>query len=73
MKQAIGVFDSGYGGLTVLDELIKSMPEYDFIYLGDNARAPYGTRSFDVIYEYSLQAVEKLFSMGCQLVILAWV
>lgn len=71
MKQAIGVFDSGYGGLTVLDELIKSMPEYDFIYLGDNARAPYGTRSFDVIYEYTLQAVEKLFSMGCQLVILA--
>ncbi|RXQ96745.1 glutamate racemase [Ancylomarina salipaludis] len=70
-KQPIGVFDSGYGGLTILDELIKSMPEYDFIYLGDNARAPYGTRSFDVIYEYTLQAVEKLFSMGCQLVVLA--
>lgn len=70
-KQPIGVFDSGYGGLTILDALIESMPEYDFIYLGDNARAPYGTRSFDVIYEYTLQAVEKLFSMGCQLVILA--
>ena len=71
MNQPIGVFDSGYGGLTVLDELIKRMPEHDFIYLGDNARAPYGTRSFDVIYEYTLQAVEQLFSMGCQLVILA--
>jgi glutamate racemase len=71
VKQPIGVFDSGYGGLTILDELIKLMPEYDFIYLGDNARAPYGTRSFDVIYQYTLQAVEKLFSMGCQLVILA--
>lgn len=71
LKQPIGVFDSGYGGLTILDELIKLMPDYDFIYLGDNARAPYGTRSFDVIYQYSLQAVEKLFSMGCQLVILA--
>ncbi|MFT5750372.1 MAG: glutamate racemase, partial [Ancylomarina sp.] len=71
VKRPIGVFDSGYGGLTVLDEFIKLMPEYDFIYLGDNARAPYGTRSFDVIYQYTLQAVEKLFSMGCQLVILA--
>ncbi|MDE5420706.1 glutamate racemase [Ancylomarina sp. DW003] len=71
LKQPIGVFDSGYGGLTILDELIKLMPDYDFIYLGDNARAPYGTRSFDVIYQYTLQAVEKLFSMGCQLVILA--
>lgn len=70
-KQPIGVFDSGYGGLTILEELTKAMPEYDFIYLGDNARAPYGTRSFDVIYQYTLQAVEKLFSMGCQLVILA--
>ena len=71
VKQPIGVFDSGYGGLTILDELTKLMPEYDFIYLGDNARAPYGTRSFDVIYQYTLQAVEKLFSMGCQLIILA--
>jgi len=71
MNQPIGVFDSGYGGLTILDELIRKMPENDFIYLGDNARAPYGTRSFDVIYEYTLQAVEQLFSMGCQLVVLA--
>lgn len=70
-KQPIGVFDSGYGGLTILDELMTLMPEYDFIYLGDNARAPYGTRSFDVIYQYTLQAIEKLFAMGCQLVILA--
>lgn len=70
-KRPIGVFDSGYGGLTILDELIKSMPNNDFIYLGDNARSPYGTRSFDVIYQYTIQAVEKLFSMGCQLVILA--
>ncbi len=67
----IGVFDSGYGGLTVLKEIVKSLPEYDFIYLGDNARTPYGTRSFDVVYEYTLQAVEKLFDMGCHLVILA--
>lgn len=70
-KRPVGVFDSGYGGLTILDELIKSMPDNDFIYLGDNARSPYGTRSFDVIYQYTIQAVEKLFSMGCQLVILA--
>ena len=67
----IGVFDSGYGGLTVLKELLKALPEYDFIYLGDNARSPYGTRSFDVVYDYTLQAVEQLFSMGCELVILA--
>lgn len=70
-KQAIGVFDSGYGGLTVLNEFLKELPEYDFIYLGDNARSPYGTRSYDVVYEYTLQAVEQLFSMGCELVILA--
>ncbi|WP_297093527.1 glutamate racemase [uncultured Draconibacterium sp.] len=67
----IGVFDSGYGGLTVLKELIKSMPEYDFLYLGDNARTPYGTRSFDVVYDYTLQAVKYLFSQGCPLVIIA--
>ena len=61
-KQApIGVFDSGYGGLTVLSELRKAMPDNDFIYLGDNARAPYGTRSFDVVYDYTLQAVKTLF------------
>lgn len=70
-KAPIGVFDSGYGGLTVLSELRKAMPENDFIYLGDNARAPYGTRSFDVVYEYTLQAVKTLFDKGCHLVILA--
>lgn len=67
----IGVFDSGYGGLTVLKELVKAMPENDFLYLGDNARTPYGTRSFDVIYEYTLQAVKYLFSQNCPLVIIA--
>ncbi len=67
----IGVFDSGYGGLTILQELMKEMPEYDFYYLGDNARSPYGTRSFRVVYEYTLQAVTRLFDMGCRLVILA--
>lgn len=70
-KGAIGVFDSGYGGLTILNEIRKTMPEYDYIYLGDNARAPYGTRSFDIVYEFTLQAVQKLFQMGCNLVILA--
>jgi len=69
--QPIGVFDSGYGGLTILKEFMNDLPEYDFIYLGDNARAPYGPRSFDVVYEYTLQAVKQLFDMGCQLVILA--
>ena len=67
----IGVFDSGYGGLTILKEFIHDMPMYDFVYLGDNARAPYGSRSFEVVYEYTLQAVTKLFEMGCPLVILA--
>lgn len=66
----IGVFDSGYGGLTILQQLRKQLPERDFIYLGDNARAPYGSRSFDVVYEFTRQAVIKLFSMGCRLVIL---
>ncbi|PXX98959.1 glutamate racemase [Marinifilum breve] len=70
-RQAIGVFDSGYGGLTILNEFLNELPEYDFIYLGDNARSPYGTRSYDVVYDYTLQAVEQLFSMGCELVILA--
>ena len=70
-KAPIGVFDSGYGGLTVLSELRKAMPDNDFIYLGDNARAPYGTRSFDVVYEYTLQAVKSLFDQGCHLIILA--
>lgn len=67
----IGVFDSGYGGLTVLKEIKKQLPQYDFIYLGDNARAPYGSRSFEVIYEYTWQAVQHLFDRGCSLVILA--
>jgi len=67
----IGVFDSGYGGLTILKEFINDLPEYDFLYLGDNARSPYGSRSFEVVYEYTLQAVTKLFEMGCHLVILA--
>lgn len=67
----IAVFDSGYGGLTVLHDLLVAFPEYDFIYYGDNARAPYGNRSFDVVYQYTLEAVRKLFAMGAPLVILA--
>jgi glutamate racemase len=67
----IGVFDSGYGGLTVLKELVKTLPDYDFLYLGDNARTPYGTRSFEVVYEYTLQSVKYLFSQNCPLVIIA--
>lgn len=70
-KSPIGIFDSGYGGLTVLEEIVKHLPQYDYIYLGDNARAPYGTRSFETVYEYTLQCVRQLFSMGCELVILA--
>lgn len=66
----IGVFDSGYGGLTILDGIRQRMPQYDYVYLGDNARTPYGTRSFDVVYEFTLQAVKKMFEMGCPLVIL---
>lgn len=67
---AIGIFDSGYGGLTILQRLRKRLPEYDYLYLGDNARAPYGSRSFDVVYEFTRQAVMKLFELGCELVIL---
>jgi glutamate racemase len=67
----IGVFDSGYGGLTILSKIRQLLPEYDYIYLGDNARAPYGTRSFDVIYDYTLQAVNFLHQQGCSLIILA--
>lgn len=67
----IGIFDSGYGGLTVFDKIREAMPDYDYIYLGDNARTPYGPRSFEVVYRFTRQAVEKLFSEGCQLVILA--
>ncbi len=71
MKGPIGVFDSGYGGLTILREIRKRLPDYDYLYLGDNARAPYGTRSFDIVYEFTREAVEELFRRGCNLVILA--
>ena len=67
----IGVFDSGYGGLTVLKEIVKKLPQYDYIYFGDNARAPYGTRSYETVYQYTLQAVKWFFKQGCPLVILA--
>lgn len=68
---AIGVFDSGYGGLTILSRIREHLPAYDYVYLGDNARTPYGTRSFEIVYEFTLQAVNRLFEMGCHLVILA--
>jgi glutamate racemase len=67
----IGIFDSGYGGLTVFREIRAKLPQYDYIYLGDNARAPYGPRDFDTIYHYTLECVRHLFDMGCQLVVLA--
>ena len=67
----IGVFDSGYGGLTLLSKIREVLPGYDYVYLGDNARTPYGSRSFEIVYEFTLQAVTKLFEMGCHLVILA--
>jgi glutamate racemase len=67
----IGVFDSGFGGLTILKEMVKTLPDYDFLYLGDNARAPYGSRSFETVYEYTLECVNALFERGCELVILA--
>ncbi len=67
----IGVFDSGYGGLTVLKEIVKTLPQYDYLYLGDNARAPYGPRSFDTVYQYTLQCVKWFFEQDCELVILA--
>lgn len=67
----IGVFDSGYGGLTILKEIVKELPQYDYLYLGDNARAPYGTRSFETVYQYTLECVKHLFDKGCYLVILA--
>ena len=67
----IGVFDSGYGGLTILGKIRELLPQYNYLYLGDNARTPYGTRSFEVVYEFTLQAVRKLFGLGCPLVILA--
>ena len=67
----IGIFDSGYGGLTILEQVRKGLPRYDYLYLGDNARAPYGTRSFEIVYEFTKQAVFHLFDEGCSLVILA--
>ena len=70
LKGPIGVFDSGYGGLTILHGIRQMLPEYDYVYLGDNARTPYGPRSFEVVYEFTRQAVQRLFEMGCHLVIL---
>ena len=67
----IGVFDSGFGGLTILKKIVELMPSYDYVFLGDNARAPYGSRSFATVYNYTLQAVKKLFELGCPLVVLA--
>lgn len=67
----IGVFDSGFGGLTILEAIRKELPQYDYIFLGDNARAPYGSRSFEIVYDFTLQAVRRLFELGCHLVILA--
>ena len=67
----IGIFDSGYGGLTIYREIQELLPQYSYLYLGDNARTPYGTRSFDVVYEFTRQCVKYLFSQGCHLVILA--
>ncbi|MES2477792.1 MAG: glutamate racemase [Bacteroidota bacterium] len=71
MAQPIGIFDSGFGGLTVFRSIIQQLPDYDFIYLGDNARSPYGNRSFETVHEYTLQCVEWFFRQGCPLVILA--
>jgi glutamate racemase len=71
MSHPIGVFDSGYGGLTVLRELTRVLPGYDYVYLGDNARTPYGTRSYETVYRYTLEAMRWFFERGCPLVILA--
>jgi len=71
MNAPVGIFDSGYGGLTILEKIRKRLPEYDYVYLGDNARTPYGTRSFEVVYEYTLQAVKWLFMQNCPLIIFA--
>ncbi len=70
-NKPIGVFDSGYGGLTILKEIVEELPDYDYLYLGDNARAPYGNKSFDTVYQYTLQCVKWFFDQGCSLVILA--
>ncbi len=71
IKQPIGIFDSGYGGLTILKDMVETLPQYDYLYLGDNARAPYGTKDFQTVYEYTLQSVKWFFDQGCSLVILA--
>lgn len=71
MKGFIGIFDSGYGGFTILEKIRNYLCEYDFLYLGDNARTPYGSRSFDIVYEFTLQAVKTLFEKNCYLVVLA--
>jgi glutamate racemase len=71
MPAPIGIFDSGYGGLTVFKEIVRVLPEYDYVYLGDNARAPYGPRAFETVYRYTLECVQALFDLGCPLVILA--
>ena len=71
MQSPIGIFDSGYGGLTVFKSIAAKLPQYDYIYLGDNARAPYGNRTYETVHEYTLQCVEWFFSQGCPLVILA--
>src|ERR671932_16633 len=68
---SIGVFDSGYGGLTVLKEFVSELPQYDYLYLGDNSRAPYGTRSFETVYRYTLQCIQWLLQQNCPLIILA--
>lgn len=70
-KGPIGIFDSGYGGLTVLKEIVAKLPQYDYMYLGDNARAPYGPRSYETVYQYTLQCVQWFFGQGCPLVVLA--
>lgn len=70
-RQHIGIFDSGYGGLTVLKSILEKLPAYDYIYLGDNARTPYGTRSFETVYQYTLECVKWLFAQGCPLIVLA--
>lgn len=71
MIRPIGIFDSGYGGLTVMREIVRALPQYDYVYLGDNARTPYGTRSFETVYQYTLECVQRLFALGCPLVVLA--
>src|SRR5687767_8706371 len=71
MDAPIGIFDSGYGGLTVMKEIVQKLPAYDYLYLGDNARAPYGPRSFDTVYNYTLECVKWFFTQNCPLVILA--